>query len=77
MASKEDEATAAQPLTSDHDKETNGDALSACSCYWCDYRLQDIHLTQRCPHVDCISRDEFGRLGRMWYSSSPWLPLLL
>ena len=52
MASKEDEATAAQPLTSDHDKETSGDALSACSCYWCDYRLQDIHLTQRCTHVD-------------------------
>ena len=28
MASKEDEATATQPLTSDHDKETNKDALS-------------------------------------------------
>lgn len=29
MASKEDESAAAQPLTSDHDKETNGDALPA------------------------------------------------
>ena len=29
MASKEDEAVAAQPPTSDHDKETNRDALSA------------------------------------------------
>ena len=29
MASKEDEAAAAQPLTSDRDKETNGDALLA------------------------------------------------
>ena len=27
MASREDEAAAAQPLTRDHDKETNGDAL--------------------------------------------------
>ena len=95
MACREDEAVAAQPPTSDHDKETNRDALPAVEVNGQVGLKRDVTLLNGIalvigvmsaqafsshPKVHSLGSswsDGFGRLGKMRYSRSPWLPLLL